>query len=193
MPAMRFPRPKSLSGLMLIGFTIVAAPLLFAIVNAAVQMNQPVDPQRAAGGSRRAGALATINACSRRSARSSAPRACIRSSAVRTCSRSMRAISSAWSALSMSCSALPLDAESRDDALALQAEAERLHLELTRSTPNSTRMTDLINAFPQLSDLASKVSNRVSAQIDRELSRPAARDAAARSEICFGRRCCWCP
>src|ERR1700716_3000492 len=27
MPAMRFPRPKSLSGLMLIGFTIVAAPL----------------------------------------------------------------------------------------------------------------------------------------------------------------------
>src|SRR6266436_6826108 len=39
MSAMRFPRPKSLSGLMLIGFTIVAAPLLFAIVNAAVQMN----------------------------------------------------------------------------------------------------------------------------------------------------------
>ena len=38
--AMRFPRPKSLSGLMLIGFTIVAAPLLFAIVNAAVQMNR---------------------------------------------------------------------------------------------------------------------------------------------------------
>src|SRR5277367_4215674 len=40
MPRMRFPRPKSLSGLMLIGFTIVAAPLLFAIVNAAVQMNR---------------------------------------------------------------------------------------------------------------------------------------------------------
>src|ERR1700759_578834 len=40
MPPMRLPRPKSLSGLMLIGFTIVAAPLLFAIVNAAVQMNR---------------------------------------------------------------------------------------------------------------------------------------------------------
>src|SRR5579871_3175596 len=39
MHAMRMPRPRSLSGLMLIGFTIVAAPLLFAIVNAAVQMN----------------------------------------------------------------------------------------------------------------------------------------------------------
>src|SRR5271155_3878540 len=37
---MRLPRPRSLSGLMLIGFTIVAAPLLFAIVNAAVQMNR---------------------------------------------------------------------------------------------------------------------------------------------------------
>ena len=37
---MRFPRPKSLSGLMLVGFTIVAAPLLFAILNAGVQMNR---------------------------------------------------------------------------------------------------------------------------------------------------------
>src|SRR5277367_6078015 len=40
MRPMRLPRPKSLSGLMLVGFTIVAAPLLFAIVNAAVQMNR---------------------------------------------------------------------------------------------------------------------------------------------------------
>ena len=40
MRPMRLHRPKSLSGLMLIGFTIVAAPLLFAIVNAAVQMNR---------------------------------------------------------------------------------------------------------------------------------------------------------
>src|SRR5580698_1920190 len=40
MRPMRLPRPKLLSGLMLIGFTIVAAPLLFAIVNAAVQMNR---------------------------------------------------------------------------------------------------------------------------------------------------------
>src|ERR1700761_9313154 len=40
MPGMRLPRPRSLSGLMLIGFTIVAAPLLSAIVNGAVQMNR---------------------------------------------------------------------------------------------------------------------------------------------------------
>ena len=35
MSAMRLPRPKSLSGLMLIGFTIVAAPLLFATLGVA--------------------------------------------------------------------------------------------------------------------------------------------------------------
>src|ERR1700721_3184304 len=40
MPPMRLPRPKSLSGRMLIGFTIVAAPLVFAIGNAAVEMNR---------------------------------------------------------------------------------------------------------------------------------------------------------
>src|ERR1700691_6496771 len=37
---MRLPRPKSLSGLILIGFTVMAAPLLFAIVIAAVQMDR---------------------------------------------------------------------------------------------------------------------------------------------------------
>jgi two-component system, NtrC family, sensor histidine kinase GlrK len=66
--------------------------------------------------------------------------------------------------------ALPLDAESRDDARALETEAERLHEELLHDAPNSTRMADLINAYPQISEMASKVSNRVSAQIDRELS-----------------------
>jgi two-component system, NtrC family, sensor histidine kinase GlrK len=40
-----------------------------------------------------------------------------------------------------------------------------------RATPaNSPQMADLINAFPNLSELASRVSNRVSAQIDGELS-----------------------
>jgi two-component system sensor histidine kinase GlrK len=66
--------------------------------------------------------------------------------------------------------AMPLDAGSHQDALALQAEADRLLEELKRSAPNSTRMTDLINSFPQVSDMASKVSNRVSAQIDAELT-----------------------
>src|SRR6202011_1659826 len=54
--------------------------------------------------------------------------------------------------------AMPLDAGSHNDALALQAEADRLLQELKRSSPNSTRMADLINAFPQVSDMASRVS-----------------------------------
>jgi len=65
---------------------------------------------------------------------------------------------------------MPLDAGSHSDAVALQAEADRLEGELKRSAPNSARMTDLINTFPQVSEMASNVSNRVSAQIDRELT-----------------------
>jgi two-component system, NtrC family, sensor histidine kinase GlrK len=40
MAAMRFVRPKSLSGLLLIGFALVAIPLLVAVVNATVQMRR---------------------------------------------------------------------------------------------------------------------------------------------------------
>jgi two-component system sensor histidine kinase GlrK len=65
---------------------------------------------------------------------------------------------------------MPLDAESRDEARALESETERLREELKHDAPNSARMTDLINAFPQVTAMASKVSNRVSAQIDRELA-----------------------
>ena len=65
---------------------------------------------------------------------------------------------------------MPLDAGSHEDTLALQTEADRLSQELKRSAPNSTRMAGLINAFPQVSDMASQLSNRVSAQIDAELT-----------------------
>ncbi|MHB8723321.1 MAG: HAMP domain-containing sensor histidine kinase [Steroidobacteraceae bacterium] len=166
---MRFPRPKSLSGLMLIGFTIVAAPLLFAIVNAAVQMNRlstrseqlVVHGVRVTRNNQRM--FEEIGALER-----TARLYQIIGSAdlLEVYARNQQRLAGTLDELL----ALPLDAESRDDALALQAEAERLHLELKRSTPSSTRMTDLINAFPQISDRASKVSNRVSAQIDRELT-----------------------
>src|SRR3984893_1185457 len=158
--AMRFPRPKSLSGLMLIGFTIVAAPLLFAIVNAAVQINDlstrseqlVVHGVRGTRNNQRM--FEEIGALER-----TARLYQIIGSAdlLEVYARNQQRLAGTLDELL----ALPLDAESRDDALALQSEAQRLHLELTRSTPNSTRMADLINAFPQLSDRASKVSNRV--------------------------------
>src|SRR5512137_1321617 len=40
MAAMQLVRPKSLSGLLLIGFALVAIPLLVAVVNATVQMRR---------------------------------------------------------------------------------------------------------------------------------------------------------
>jgi two-component system, NtrC family, sensor histidine kinase GlrK len=66
--------------------------------------------------------------------------------------------------------AMPLDDKARKEAVGLKAEAERLHEELKLSSPASARMAALVNAFPQLSAMASQVSNRVNAEIDRELS-----------------------
>ena len=65
---------------------------------------------------------------------------------------------------------LPLDPQSQADAHALQADAERVWEELKTAPPNSPRLSELINSYPQLADLASNISNRVSAQIDRELT-----------------------
>ena len=154
---------------MLIGFTIVAAPLLFAIVNAAVQMNRlstrseqlVVHGVRVTRNNQRM--FMEIGALER-----TARLYQIIGSAdlLDTYARNQQSLSGTLEELL----ALPLDTESRDDALALQSEAGRLHEELQRSTPNSTRMAELIKAFPQLTDTASKVSNRVSAQIDRELA-----------------------
>jgi two-component system, NtrC family, sensor histidine kinase GlrK len=154
---------------MLIGFTIVAAPLLFAIVNAAVQMNRlstrseqlVVHGVRVTRNNQRM--FMEIGALER-----TARLYQIIGSAdlLDTYARNQQSLSGTLEELL----ALPLDAESRDDALALQSEAGRLHEELQRSAPNSTRMAELVKAFPQLTDTASKVSNRVSAQIDRELA-----------------------
>jgi two-component system, NtrC family, sensor histidine kinase GlrK len=158
-----------LSGLMLIGFTIVAAPPLFAIVNAAVQMNHlstrseqlVVHGVRVTRNNQRM--FEEIGALER-----TARLYQIIGSAdlLDAYGRNQQSLSGTLEELL----ALPLDAESRDDALALQSEAGRLHEELRRSAPNSTRMAELIKAFPQLTDTASKLSNRVSAQIDRELA-----------------------
>jgi two-component system sensor histidine kinase GlrK len=65
---------------------------------------------------------------------------------------------------------LPLDQESRADAQALESNAAHAWQELKTAPPNSSRMVELINSYPQMTELASKISNRVSAQIDRELT-----------------------
>jgi len=154
---------------MLIGFTIVAAPLLFAIVNAAVQMNrlstrsEQLVVQGVRGTRNNQRMFEEIGALER-----TAKLYQIIGSAnlLDVYARNQEQLIGTLSELLV----LPLDAESHVDIVALQAESDRLQQELRLSAPNSPRMTNLINTFPQVSDLASKVSNRVSAQIDRELS-----------------------
>jgi two-component system sensor histidine kinase GlrK len=167
---MRFPQPKSLSGLMLIGFTIVAAPLLFAIVNAAVQMNRlstrseqlVVDGVRATRNNQRM--FEEIGALER-TARlyQIVGKADLLDVYARIHGRLISTVNELLG--------LPLDAQTRDGARGLENEAERLQTELRQDSPNSPRMANLVNAFPQLSDMASQVSTRVSAQIDSELNK----------------------
>jgi two-component system sensor histidine kinase GlrK len=154
---------------MLVGFTIVAAPLIFAIVNAAVQMNHlstrseqlVVHGVRATRNNQRM--FEEIGALER-TARlyQIIGNADLLEVYARNHDRLIATVNELLG--------LPLDAETRDGARALENEAERLHDEIKHDAPNSARMTDLINAFPPLSDQASKVSDRISAQIDSELS-----------------------
>jgi two-component system sensor histidine kinase GlrK len=166
---MRFPRPKSLSGLMLIGFTIVAAPLLVAIVNAAVQMNRlSVRSQQLVvhgmQGTRNNQRLFEEIGALERTARlyQIIGSADLLEVYQRNNGRLTGTIHELLS--------LPLDNESQTETHALEAEADRLLAELKRTAPNSSQMAKLIGEFPALSDDASKVSDRIGLQIDHELS-----------------------
>jgi two-component system sensor histidine kinase GlrK len=65
---------------------------------------------------------------------------------------------------------LPLDAPSQADARSLLAEADRLSLELKSAPPNSPHMAEIINAFPHMSEMASTLSNRINKNINDELT-----------------------
>ena len=154
---------------MLIGFTIVAAPLLFAIVNAAVQMNHLSTRSEqlvvhGVRGTRNNQRLFEEIGALERTARlyQIIGSADLLDVYARNQERLVVTLNELLS--------MPLDAESHGDTLVLLAEAQRLHQELKQSAPNSARMTALINAFPKVSEMASKASSRVSAQIDRELT-----------------------
>jgi len=154
---------------MLIGFTIVAAPLLFAIVNAAVQMNRLSTRSEqlvlhGVRGTRNNQRMFEEISALERTARLYQ----IIGSAdlLEVYARNQERLATTLKELL----AMQLDSESRNDAISLRTESDRLLHELKESAPNSARMADLVNAFPQLSEMASKVSDRVSAQIDRELS-----------------------
>jgi two-component system sensor histidine kinase GlrK len=154
---------------MLIGFTIVAAPLLFAIVNGAVQMNRL---------SLRSQELVVHGMQGTRNDQHMFEE-------LETLERNARLyqiignremldvyilhherlIDTIHELLT-----LPMDAESQNDVRSLETEAAQLLMELKQAAPNSPHMAELINSFPQLALLASKVSDRIRQQIDRELT-----------------------
>lgn len=153
---------------MLIGFTIVAAPLLGAIVNAAVQMNRlSIRSQQLVvhgmQGTRNNQRMFEEIASLERTARlyQIIGSADLLEVYQRTHGRLITNIHELLS--------LPLDEESKNDTHSLESEANRL-LTLMKHTPaTSSQMAKLIGEFPPLADTASKVSDRIGLQIDNEL------------------------
>jgi two-component system sensor histidine kinase GlrK len=169
MIAMRLPRPKSLSGLMLIGFTIVAAPLLFAIVNAAVQMNRLSNRSEqlvihGIQGTRNNQSMFEEIGALERTAR--LYQIIGNTELLDGYERNHARLDATIAELLT----LPLDQKSRSDAQALRDEADRLSHELKAAPPNSPRMANVIDGFPHMSEMASNVSNRISSHIDEELT-----------------------
>jgi two-component system sensor histidine kinase GlrK len=154
---------------MLIGFTIVAAPLLVAIVNGAVQMNrlsvrsQELVVHGMQGTRNNQKVLEELGALER-----SARLYQIIGTGEMLDGYILhheRLIATIQELLT-----LPMDDDSQRDVRSLESEAGRLLLELKKAAPNSPHMAELINSFPQLAQLASKVSDRIGQQIDRELT-----------------------
>jgi two-component system, NtrC family, sensor histidine kinase GlrK len=152
---------------MLIGFTIVAAPLLFAIVNAAVQMNRlsvrsqqlVVDGMQGTRNNQRM--FEEIGALERQARLYQIiGNADLLDIYARHHARLVTAIHELLT--------LPLDEESQQGVRAVESKADQLLLDLKHAAPNSTHMAELIGSFPQLSDAASNVSDRISLQIDHE-------------------------
>src|SRR5277367_5338609 len=142
---MRLPRPRSLSGLMLIGFTIVAAPLLFAIVNAAVQMNRlSTQSERLVvhgmQGTRNNQRMFEEIGALERTARlyQIIPNAELLDVYARNNERLEGTINELLT--------LPLDRQSQADTQALKSDADRLGHEL-KTAPNSQRMAELISTY----------------------------------------------
>ena len=154
---------------MLIGFTIVAAPLLFAIVNAAVQMNRlsnsseqlVVRGMQGSGDNQR---MFVEIAALERTAR--LYQILPNSDLLEVYTRNHDRLENTLNELLT----LPLSEQAQTDIRALKTEAERRAAELRAAPANSARMAELVNSYTLMSDLASKISNHVSGQIDHELT-----------------------
>ena len=138
---------------MLIGFTIVAAPLLFAIVNAAVQMNRlsnrseqlVVRGMQGSGDNQR---MFVEIAALERTAR--LYQILPNSDLLEVYARNQERLENTLDELLT----LPLNEQAQSDIRALKAEAERRAVELRSAPASSARMAELVNSYPQMSELA---------------------------------------
>ena len=152
---------------MLIGFTAVAAPLVFAILNAAVQMNQlsnrseelVVHGVRATRSNQQ---LFEELASMERTAR--LYQIIGNSESLDLYKKNQLRLQNTIEDLSR----LTLDPESVHDLSSLRDQSDAILAKLKAARPNSPQVAA---TFPQLSELASKVSTRISVQIDSELAR----------------------
>jgi two-component system sensor histidine kinase GlrK len=154
---------------MLIGFTIVAAPLLFAIVNAAVQMNSLSNRSEqlvlhGVQGTRNNQLMFQEIASLERTARLYQ---IIGSSDLQEVYARNHARLTATIKDLMS---MPLDLSSQKDVRELGIQTDRLQELLAHNAPNSPQIAELIAAFPAIEELASRVSNRIRIQIDYQLT-----------------------
>ena len=153
---------------MLIGFTIVAAPLLFAIVNAAVQMNRLSNRSEqlvnyGMQGTRNNQLLFEQISALERTAR--LYQIIGNADLLDVYARNDARLNAAVSELLR----LPVEAESTQYLQTLQAATAHLHDEIKAAPPNSPRMAAALDSFAQITDLASKVSDLTNVEIDREL------------------------
>jgi two-component system sensor histidine kinase GlrK len=154
---------------MLIGFTIVAAPLLFAIVNAAVQMNRLSNRSeqllmQGMQGTRNNQLLFAQIGALERSAR--LYQIIGSTDLVETYAAHQARLDKAIDALLN----LPLDQHSRRDLVSLRNDTQGMLAQLKTTAPTSPSMAEVVDAFPRLADAASKISDRTNAEIDRELT-----------------------
>jgi two-component system sensor histidine kinase GlrK len=154
---------------MLIGFTIVAAPLLFAIVNAALQMNRLSNRSEqlvihGMQGTRNNQLLFEQISSLERTAR--LYQIIGTADLLDVYARNNARLDAAAEQLRR----LPVDAQSDRDLVSLQTQTAHLLEELRGAPANSPRVAAAVDSFPQLSDLASRVSDRTNVEIDRQLS-----------------------
>jgi two-component system sensor histidine kinase GlrK len=154
---------------MLIGFTIVAAPLLFAIVNAAVQMDRLSNRSeqllmQGMQATRNNQLLFAQLGALERNAR--LYQIIGSSDLVDSYSAHQARLDSAVDALLR----LPLGADSRQELKSLRNDTHSMLAQIKSLPAGSAQMSELVDAFPRLADAASRISDSTNAEIDRELT-----------------------